>query len=165
MKIRLSTVVAIGLVTAGLAGCGQSQSPDQPSPNRQAASFDERSKVFGEYEVFFNALSTDQLTPEVARAYNITRSKSRAMLNVTLRKQQAGGGTVAATGDIKVKATNLTGQLKNVALRQINEGEAIYYIGDLPVANREVLIFELKITPTGDTATHEVKFQQQFYTD
>ncbi len=165
MNIRIVCVAVMGLVVSGLTACGQSPSETGGSANQQAAPFDERSKTFGDYEVFFNALATDQLTPEVARAYSITRSKARAMLNVTIRKKAADGTTTAVTGDITVKATNLTGQLKSLTLRQITEGDAIYYIGDLPVANREVLVFDISATPTGETAPLNVRFQQQFYTD
>lgn len=165
MNTRYVSVAAIGLVVFGLSACGQPPAEPDVNPNQQAATFDERSKTFGDYEVFFNALSTEQLTPEVARAYNITRSKSRAMLNVTIRKKTPDGGTTAVTGAVTVKATNLTGQLKSLSLRQITEGDAIYYIGDLPVANREVLVFDIKVTPMGETTPYEIRFQQQFYTD
>ncbi len=165
MNIRIVCVAAIGLVVSGLTACGPSPTETGGGANQQAAPFDERSKTFGDYELFFNALATDQLTPEIARAYNITRSKARAMLNVTIRKKMADGTTVPVTGDITVKATNLTGQLKSLTLRQVTEADAIYYIGDLPVANREVLVFDISATPNGESTPLNVRFQQQFYTD
>ncbi len=63
----------------------------------------------------FSAQSTDQLPPEIARAYNILRSKNRAMLNVSII-DKSNGSPVAA--DVAVKTVNLTGQLKNVTMRQ-----------------------------------------------
>ena len=47
----------------------------------------EGSKDFGDYVVYFNAMNTDQLTPEIAREYEIVRSKSRAMLNVSIHRK------------------------------------------------------------------------------
>ena len=44
----------------------------------------EQSQTFGDYEIHYNALTTDQLSPEVAKAYGIVRSGSRAMLNVSV---------------------------------------------------------------------------------
>ena len=41
----------------------------------------------GDHVVHFSAQSTDQLPPEVARAYNIVRSKNRAMLNVSIIRE------------------------------------------------------------------------------
>ena len=116
----------------------------------------------GDHVVHFSAQSTDQLPPEVARAYNIVRSKNRAMLNVSVLRE-ADDTPVAA--DISVKTVNLTGQLKNVAMRRIDEQDAIYYIGEVPVANRETLIFDITVTPEGVGRPYEVRFKRQFYTD
>ena len=71
--------------------------------------------------------------------------------------------TVAAT--ITVKTVNLTGQLKNFTMRQINEQDAIYYIGTLPVANRETLIFDISVTPDGVEKSSDIRFKRQFFTD
>jgi Domain of unknown function (DUF4426) len=71
-------------------------------------------------------------------------------------------------GVVAVKTVNLTGQLKNVTMRQIDEpGDppAIYFIGTTPVANRETLVFDLLVTPEGIDKPSEVRFKQQFYTD
>jgi len=116
----------------------------------------------GEHIVHFSAQSTDQLPPEVAQAYNLVRSKNRAMLTVSVIDE---GTNNAATAEVTVKTVNLTGQLKNVNMRTITEGEAIYYIGETPIANRETLIFDISITPEGiDTAT-DVRFKRQFFTN
>ena len=48
-----------------------------------------------------------------------------------------------------VKTVNLTGQLKNVTMRRIEEQDAIYYIGETPVANRETLMFDITVQPEG----------------
>ena len=142
-----------------LSGCGG------PGPNAEipeAEEAEETSKDIGEYVVHFSAQSTDQVSAEIARAYDIVRSKNRAMLIVSVVGKSS-GETVPAT--IDVKATNLTGQLKNVAMRRVDDQEAIYYIGETPVANRETLIFDLDITPEGVSAPSAVRFKRQFYTD
>ena len=112
-----------------------------------------------------DVLASAVLPAEVARAYGIVRSDSRDMLNVSVIRKQAGtiGKPVAA--QVKVNASNLTGQLKNVDVRQIDEGDAIYYIGELSVANRETLIFDITVTPDGASAPSEVRFKREFYTD
>lgn len=116
----------------------------------------------GDHVVHFSAQSTDQLPPEVARAYNLVRSKNRAMLTVSIIAKSTNNAT---TAELTVKTVNLTGQLKNVNMRTITEGEAIYYIGETPIANRETLIFDISITPEGiDTAT-DVRFKRQFFTN
>lgn len=119
----------------------------------------------GDYVVHFSAQSTDQLPPEVARAYNIVRSKNRAMLNVSIIRES---DNMPVSGAVTVKTVNLTGQLKSVTMREIEEpGDvvAIYYIGETPVANRETLIFDISVRPDGESSSSEVRFKRQFYTD
>jgi len=142
-----------------LAACGGAgDSATVPTAEPAGQSFAD----IGDHVVHFNAQSTDQIPPEVARAYNIVRSKNRAMLNVSVL-DEATGKPVAAV--VTVKTTNLTGQLKTVTMRKIEEQEAIYYIGETPVANRETLIFDISVTPDGKTKASDIRFKQQFYSD
>ena len=87
------------------------------------------------------------------------------MLNVSIIRES---DNAPVAGNVTVKTVNLTGQLKNVTMRKIEEpGDvvAIYYIGETPVANRETLIFDISVQPEGVTTTSEVRFKRQFYTD
>ena len=151
----LITLSFLGLLSA----CGgPGESADVPEAQPAGAT----SADIGDYVVHFSAQSTDQLPPEVARAYDIVRSKNRAMLNVSIIRE-ADGAPVAA--DISVKTVNLTGQLKNVTMRRIDEQDAIYYIGEVAVANRETLIFDIGVKPEGGDQASEVRFKRQFFTD
>ncbi len=113
----------------------------------------------------FNALTTDQLQPEVARAYNIVRSTNRAMLNVSIIRKVEGTTGVSVPGSVSVSAVNLTGQLKNLAVRQIQEGSAVYYIGDIPVANGETLVFNIDVTPMNEASRFSVRFSRTFFAE
>ena len=44
-------------------------------------------KTFGDYTIHYSAFNADFLSPSVAKAYNIQRSKNRAVLNVTVLKK------------------------------------------------------------------------------
>jgi hypothetical protein len=142
-----------------LSACGGSGN-NAEVPEAQAAGA--TSANIGDHVVHFSAQSTDQLPPEVARAYNIVRSKNRAMLNVSVLRA---ADNKPVTANVTVKTVNLTGQLKNITMRQIDEQEAIYYIGEVAVANRETLNFDISITPDGIDAPSVVRFQRQFFTD
>lgn len=146
------------LTLVACGGGGSGGETDVPQAQPAGAT----NATIGQHVIHFSAISTDDLPMEVAQAYDIVRSKNRAMLNLSI--VTADGGT-PVPADIDVKTVNLTGQAKNITMRRINEQEAIYYIGVLPVANRETLIFEIGVRPDGDTTTHQVKFQRQFYTD
>ena len=152
--------ILIALSLLGLASaCG---GPGESSAVPVAQPADATNLDIGDHVVHYSAQSTDQLPPESARAYNIVRSKNRAMLSVSVLDKTS-KSTVAAT--VTVKTVNLTGQLKNFTMRQINEQDAIYYIGELPVANRETLIFDISVTPDGAEKSSDIRFKRQFFTD
>ena len=112
----------------------------------------------------YNALRTDSLTPDIARSYGIQRSANRVMLNVDGAAQGSRSCTAqAGRGDVKVDAYNLNGQLKNIEMRRVSEGEAIYYIGEVSISGAEILVFDITVTPTGEAAPLKVKFKREFF--
>lgn len=118
------------------------------------------------YEVHYNAFSTDFLTKEVAKMYQIGRSKTKGMVNIAVLKSNEGSVATAVEANITLRAENLYGQKKSVSLRKINESdEAIYYIGTFPVSSRETINFNASVLADGAKYPIEVKFSQQFYTD
>ena len=157
MTIRL-TLIAFSLLGLASACGGPGEDADVPEAEPAGTTMAD----IGEHVVHFSAQSTDQLPAEIARAYNIVRSKNRAMLNVSVLRK---ADSIAVPATIAVKTVNLTGQLKNVTMRRIDEQEAIYYIGETPVANRETLIFDITVTPEGAARSADVRFKRQFYTD
>lgn len=158
--IMVSTRISMALLLLGLlSACG---GPGENATVPKAQPAGATMVNIGNHVIHFSAQSTDQLPPEVARAYNIVRSKNRAMLNVSVL---TASDNLAVNADVTVKTVNLTGQLKNVTMRRIVEQEAIYYIGEVAVANRETLIFDISVTPDGEDTSSEIRFKRQFYTD
>lgn len=156
--IRTRILIALSLLSLISACGGPGESADIPEAQPAAAS----NADIGDHIVHFSAQSTDQLPPDVARAYNIVRSKNRAMLNVSVLQES---DKTAVPAEVSVKTVNLTGQLKNVTMRQINEGDAIYYIGEVAIANRETLVFDISVRPEGSGKSSEVRFKREFFTD
>lgn len=118
----------------------------------------------GDYEVHYTALSTTQITPAVAQAYGIVRSGNRGLLNVAVLRKTPGrqlGTPVAA--QVMVTAVSVLGQLKPIAMRRVDEPPAIYYLGELTVADQETVTFELLVTPEGAKAPIRLRLQHQFF--
>ncbi len=157
--------LALAATAAWLFGCKPAAQVDITNTQEDVLPATESHRDFGDYVVYFNALNTDQLTPEIAREYEIVRSKSRALLNVSIHKKEANGQTMAVTGAVAASAINLTGQLKQMTLREIREGDAIYYIGELPITNGEVLIYTVDVTPGNESSRFTVRFKKQFFID
>ena len=157
--MTMTRILAASTLLVLTAACGgPSGNTDVPVAEPAGAT----SVDIGDHVVHFSAQSTDQLPPEIASAYNIVRSKNRAMLNVSVIRNSDGAPVPA---EVTVKTQNLTGQLKTVTMRRIDEQNAIYYIGVTPVANRETLIFDIAVTPEGGEDATDIRFKRQFYTD
>lgn len=158
--MTLSKTLISMMFLALVAACG---GPGDSADVPQAQPAEASSADIGDHVVHFSAQTTDQLPREVARAYQIQRSPERAMLNVSIIRKS---DYASVTADVAVKTRNLTQQLKNVEMRQINEQDAIYYIGETKVANRETLIFEITVRPEdAEQPSDVIRFQRQFYTD
>lgn len=121
------------------------------------------SQDFGNYVVHFNALTTDMLSPTVAKQYGIARSGNRGMINVVVLKKVLGTPGQPVKADLQAMGTNLTGQIKDISLREIDEGSAVYYLGEFSVVHEETVNFDIKVRPAGSNDTYHVRFRHQFF--
>jgi len=158
-NLLIAPLAATLLAAVALSGC--TERPEQRAMPAQA--LDETFQDFGNYEVHFNALRTDELTPDIARTYGIQRSSNRVMLNVTvLRKEAEHAPRKPVEATVAVDAYNLNGQLKDIQMRRVSEGEAIYSIGEVTIAGTEILVFDINVTPQGESAPFNVKLKREF---
>lgn len=117
-------------------------------------------KTLGSWEVHYIAFTSTFLTPEIARANKILRSKKNALVNISvLDRRSKEAQAVEMTGT----ARNLLGTLKPLTFKEVVEGDAIYYLASVPFSHKEVLRFDINIKQ-GST-TQNLKFQQTMYVD
>ncbi|MEQ1667039.1 MAG: DUF4426 domain-containing protein, partial [Sulfuriferula sp.] len=109
-------------------------------------------------------MPTDRLTPEVALAYKIDRSKTRALVTISVLKPSPLGGVgLSVDAMLDVSAVNMSQQLSQIKMREITEGNAVYYIGELRVTPPDTLKFTVKVKPEGEKRESTVEFSQQFF--
>ena len=125
----------------------------------------ENSTTAGGYTVHYNAFTTSTLTPEVAKAYDIQRSKYRGMLNVSIIREKEGTTGTSVPASVDVKTMLLTGQNMPLTMREIKDQDAVYYIGEFPVQNEQKVNFVIEVTPEGTDDVFIVNMTQQFFTD
>ena len=157
-QIRLFIALSLFGLVAACGGPGGNSEVPQAQPAE--ATFAE----VGDWVVHFNAQTTDQLSPEIASAYSITRSQNRPMMTLSvLRKSD----NTPVRADVSMRAVNLTGQLKNFTIQEVTDQDAIYYLGfsSTTVAHLERLRFEISVTPEGATEAADVVFSRQFFID
>jgi len=87
------------------------------------------------------------------------------MINIAVLRKILGTTGKPVEADVSASATNLTGQKRDIKLREVREDTAIYYIGDFPIAHEETLRFTVQVKPEGDGEAHQVKFTHQFFTE
>ena len=119
-------------------------------------------KKMGSMNIHYIALNATFLTPEIAKAYGIERSRYNGLINISVLDntiKSTPAKTVAITGTAK----NLTGQKKKIELVEVREGDAIYYLAQVNYRNEETIIFDLNITDGSES--HTLKFSQKFYVD
>ncbi len=159
--------VAALLTAMLLIGCDGVETSSATSDNdgRKRLNASVSYAEFGGYVVHVNAMNSDSLTPEIASAYGITRSEDTGLINLVVLKKSAEPGTdTPVNADVKLSAANLTGQIKNMQLKEIQDGVSIYYIGSVAVENRETINFDFDIRPAATDRTLKVRFTHEFYT-
>jgi hypothetical protein len=104
---------ALLVLIGAIFGCDPAADRGVAGARDEVLSATENSKDFGDYELHFNAINTDQLTADIARQYDIVRSKGRALLNVNIRRKNPDATTSAVTGKVTASAANLNGQFKD----------------------------------------------------
>lgn len=162
-----TSCIAIAFL-ALVAGCSPQPGPavtGSASGKLAAEPAGASSKDFGSHVVHFSALSTDHLRPEVAKTYNIVRSKNRALLNVSVLKKTEGTTGTPVTAEVTALVANDTGQVKDSTIREIREDGAVYYVADYAVSSGETLIFNIDAIPEGENAPLSLRFTQTFYGD
>jgi len=126
----------------------------------------QQAQQFEDYTIHYSALNSSLISPEVAKAYGIRRSESRALINIAVLKNTNDPLPTAVKAKVTTSGRNLTGQTREIDMREIHEGDdAIYYIGELSVRNMETLDFTVMVTPEGQSKPFTLKFKQQFYTE
>ncbi|HQR48404.1 MAG TPA: DUF4426 domain-containing protein [Steroidobacteraceae bacterium] len=146
---------------AAIAGCGQG-GPDQGTAQTAAPS-EPTSRDFGDFQLHYNAVRSDVLTPDVARAYGIQRSANRVLLNVSVLKKNADGTTTPVDAAVTATAYNLNGQLKELTMRRITEGSSVYFIGEVAISGNEILVFDISAIPAGQASKYSVQFKREFF--
>ncbi|WP_445426764.1 MULTISPECIES: DUF4426 domain-containing protein [unclassified Alishewanella] len=120
----------------------------------------EQKKQLGDWDIHYIAFNSTFLTPEVARAANLSRNKNNAIINISVldtASQQAQEVIISGI------ARNLLGQQRNLTFREIKDGAAIYYIAVMPFRNEEQFRFSLDIRQ--GNKRQQLNFEQKLYTE
>jgi hypothetical protein len=130
-----------------------------------SATHAQQSERFDDYELHYSVVNTTFLAPEVAARYGITRGRRQAIVNIAVRHHGEG----VADGEAKTVPVSLEGRTWDLIAEQplrfieIDEGDAVYYIGEFQFINREWRWFEISFQPEGAGRSYTHKFKHQLY--
>jgi hypothetical protein len=116
----------------------------------------ERKETFGDVTVHYNTFNSTFLTPDIAKAAELTRSKNQGVINVSVIKEGK-----PLVSDVSGTVKDLISAPVPLKFKQITEQGAIYYIAQFPVDQQETRTFTI-IVKTGDK-TNTINFQQELF--
>lgn len=130
----------------------------------------EQKKVFdgpdgSEYEVHYIGFTSTFLDPEVAKQYELVRSRALGVINISVIKVGQDGSRKAVGAVLQAKMTNDIQQNQFLSFQQVVEGPAIYYLAQLQFREGEVLTFDVSVFPEGSVKPLQFRFVQNFYND
>lgn len=123
------------------------------------------SEKFGAYTVHYNVFNSKNIPAEVAKIYELTRSKDLALVNISLTKTDNGVTSLGLPAKISVKAVNLMQQVKELEFKEIKEPDATYYIAPFRHTNEEDIRFEVSVLPDGESKPLKVSFTRRLFTE
>lgn len=118
----------------------------------------EQKRVLGTWEVHYIAFNTTFLSPEIATANGISRSQNNILVNISVLDK-----TTKAAQNVVINGTarNLLGNTKILDFKKVEEGEAIYYLAQLPFSDEEHYRFNIELVQGKIEQT--LKFEQKLY--
>jgi hypothetical protein len=120
----------------------------------------EQKKVLGPWDVHYIAFNSTMLDAQMAQSYQLQRSLYQAVLNISvLNSSDQKAQQVRISGT----ATDLTQKQIELQFREVKEGDAIYYLAQVPVHDQKNLTFKLEIWQ--GTEKQQLEFSQVFYAE
>ncbi|MBM7072146.1 DUF4426 domain-containing protein [Shewanella sp. 202IG2-18] len=123
----------------------------------------EQKVTVGNFDIHYIAFGSTFITPKVAQAYGITRSKNVGIINISVldTKQKGSPGVpVQITGMRK----NLMDSHVPLNFKEVKEGKAVYYIAQVPYNEDETFNFDINIKYKKELNT-KLKFNHKFYVE
>ncbi len=118
----------------------------------------EQKQQLGPWDVHYILMPTTMLDAEIARQYQLNRSRNYQLLNISVLTRDS---QQPQQVDISGTAVNLAGQRQTLTFRPIKESNALYYLAGVEVRSEQKMSIEVTIRQ-GDTQ-QTLKFSQDVY--
>lgn len=92
-------------------------------------------------ELYCVAVPTLELTQDAAKKFNVDRAANRGLLTVTVVKKGKAGKGDTVQAQVYAGAINQRNSLSNIPIREVREGDSVYYLGEFQVSTPDTLRF------------------------
>jgi|SaaInl4_200m_RNA_FD_contig_51_253757_length_547_multi_3_in_0_out_0_1 hypothetical protein len=123
----------------------------------------DNTKKYELHTVHYTAFPSDSLPSQMTKKYKLKRSKNMALVNISVIKNQPSIPIQGVKSTVAGTVKNLMSQEKTLSFKEVHEGEAYYYIAQVPVEHNEMVKFKIQIK-TADNQSYDVDFGKQFTT-
>ncbi|GIU11948.1 DUF4426 domain-containing protein [Shewanella morhuae] len=123
----------------------------------------EQKETIGNFDIHYMALGSTFLTPSIAKSYGIQRSSYRGIINIAVLDNSE-TNKPAVPVEITGVANNLLDARINLTFKEIREGDAIYYIAEIPYRDDQEINFNIAIKHSNQLNTN-LQFKQKFYVE
>ncbi|MFV0596549.1 DUF4426 domain-containing protein [Shewanella sp.] len=123
----------------------------------------EQKETVGNFDIHYMALGSTFLTPSIAKSYGIERSSYTGIINIAVLDMSE-EGSPAVPVEITGIANNLLDARIDLKFREIREGNAIYYIAEVPYRDDQEINFNIAIKHDNQLNTN-LQFKQKFYVE
>lgn len=123
----------------------------------------EQKETVGNFDIHYMALGSTFLTPSIAKSYDIKRSSYTGIINIAVLDISE-ANKPAVPVEITGVANNLLDARINLTFKEIREGDAIYYIAEVPYRDDQEINFNIAIK-YGNQLNTNLQFKQKFYVE
>jgi hypothetical protein len=118
----------------------------------------------GESRVYYSVVNTSFLNPQVAKQHKVVRSKSQALIHVSVQKKNDQGAFLPTSAIIQGHRAYNSQQRQPINFREIRKGnKTIYYISDFPFQDAQQLNFQLSVQPDPNQPAFALNFYKQLF--
>ena len=120
----------------------------------------EQKQQLGSWDVHYIAFPAPILTPEIAQQYKLQRSKYNGIINISVLDSTTKQAEKVAISGV---AKDLQGRQRQLEFTEVVEGDAVYYLAQLPFRHEQR--FDFTLTISRGNQSQQLKFNQTFYVD
>ncbi|WP_373188303.1 DUF4426 domain-containing protein [Halopseudomonas sp.] len=162
--------LAAMLSTALLAGCDQTEEPEQNADSTEnPTNLDlqgqerplEHVEEFDDYSIQGSITPTERLPDVMIQEYNIEPGPERLIFNAIIYEKRSDGEREPVSADVNVLYENLVGHEIEIDMRQVEANGDVSYIGTVDTSGQLVFRFMIEARPEGSDESLQTEFEVQ----